>query len=557
MRSILLSVALVACASDFAVAAEAFTIHDAIQQAIQTNPAVGEATANRRATESEMRQTQGTLLPQVRLDASKIENRLNQRDLVVAPVNNDKWISGHEGSVVVRQLLFDGFASVNEIWRQTARVDAASHRVLERTELIALDATESYIDVVRYLQIVQIAEANVAAHRRIQTNVTSRFQGGRSGEGDLQQTMERTAGAEAALAEFRRALDDARAKYRRAVGLEPFNLRFPARLRGMPASKDDSLAVALRFNPTIRAAQSDALAARYGFRATAGAFVPNVSLEGRATRSEDVPTFPGHRDELTGRVILSWDVFNGGRDVWKRNEAAERMIEQNMRYARLQREAFESLDKAWSARTITSDRIAALSKQVDSATKVVTIYGKEYEIGQRTLINLLDAENQLFGARVSLISARGVSVFADYQLLAAMGQLLEYLKTAAPPEAEPLTPSLFGMVPYRLPPIHFKDPGIGPEPLNLQGPFEKRSDAGPVDGPALMRLSNSGSHWWNSQDAAIATALNSVRPRTDAAVAQAANGTFDSRWVDPAGSASLSFAPDTPTIRWPLAPGQQ
>ena len=84
MRSILLSVALVACASDFAVAADAFTIHDAIQQAIQTNPAVGEAAANRRATESEMRQSQGMLLPQVRLDASKIENKLNQRDLAPA-----------------------------------------------------------------------------------------------------------------------------------------------------------------------------------------------------------------------------------------------------------------------------------------------------------------------------------------------------------------------------------------------------------------------------------------------------------------------------------------
>src|SRR3954451_7833091 len=121
MRSIFLSVALVVCASDFAAAAEAFTIHDAIQQATQTNPAVGEATANRRATESEMRQSQGVLLPQVRLDASKVENKLNQRDFVPPPVNNDKWISGHEGSVVVRQLLFDGFSSVNEIWRQTAR----------------------------------------------------------------------------------------------------------------------------------------------------------------------------------------------------------------------------------------------------------------------------------------------------------------------------------------------------------------------------------------------------------------------------------------------------
>ena len=72
-----------------------------------------------------------------------------------------------------------------------------------------------------------------------------------------------------------------------------------------------------------------------------------------------------------------------------------------------------------------------------------------------------------------------------------------------------------------------------------------------------MRLSDGGSNWWNSQDAAIGTALNSVKPRTDTAAAQASDGTFDSRWVDPAGGASLSFAPDTPTVRWPLTPGQQ
>jgi outer membrane protein, adhesin transport system len=554
MRSILLSVALVSCVSAPAKAAEIFTIHQAIEQAIQTHPGVGEASANRRATESELRQTQGTLLPQVRLDANAIQNKLDQRNILPVPTNNDKWVYGREGSITVRQLLFDGFASINDVWRQTARVDASAHRVLERTELIALDAVEAYIDVVRYLQIVSIAQANVAAHRRIQGNVEQRFSGGRSGDGDLQQALERTAGAEAALAEFRRSLDDARAKYRRAVGLEPYNLRFPGRLRGMPASKDDSLAVALRFNPTIRAAQSDADAARYGFRATAGAFVPNVSLEGRATRGEDTPSFPGKREELTGKVIMSWDVFRGGQDMWKRNEAAERMIEQNMRHARLQREAFESLDKAWGARTITSDRIAALTRQVQSAVKVVEVYGKEYEIGQRTLINLLDSENQLFSARVSLISARGVSVFADYQLLAAMGQLLEYLKTAPPPEAETLAAGLFGLVPYKLPPVHFRDPGPGPEPLNVQGPYEKRSETGPVDGPALMRLSDRWPNWSNSPDLAMKSALNAAMPKPGVLASTRPRGTFDSRWVDPA----LGFAPDVSNIvTWPITPAQQ
>jgi hypothetical protein len=124
-----------------------------------------------------------------------------------------------------------------------------------------------------------------------------------------------------------------------------------------------------------------------------------------------------------------------------------------------------------------------------------------------------------------------------------MGQLLEYLKTAAPPEAEPMTPGLFGIIPYRLPPIHFKDPGIGPEPLNLQGPVEKRSDAGPVDGPALVRLSERWPARMNSHKEAIASAMDATQP---------SGGSFDTRWVDP--GASLAFAPVGPAIAWPLAP---
>src|SRR3989442_1190314 len=83
----------------------------------------------------------------------------------------------------------------------------AAARVHERTELIALDAAEAYIDVVRYTRLIALSQENVAAHRKIFSNVQSRYSGGRAGEGDLQQAQERVAAAEAALAEFRLALD--------------------------------------------------------------------------------------------------------------------------------------------------------------------------------------------------------------------------------------------------------------------------------------------------------------------------------------------------------------
>ncbi len=432
--------------------AERFSINDAISQAVLTNPSIGEASANRRATETELRQTQSTLLPQVRLEARAGPERFTQ-EIIPAPLGNGQWLNGKSGSVVVRQLLFDGLASIHETWRQAARVNAASFRVRERSELTALDAAEAYIDVVRFLRLVALADQNVANHEELFSHVKSRVSGGLAGEGDLQQALERVEAAKATRADFQRSLDDARSKYRKIIGLEAINVMFPGPLRGLPRSKEDALAVALRRNPTLLAAESDKEAAKQAFRATDGAFVPSVSLEGRASHSVDADTFIGKRDDVAGKLVVAWDIFRGGQDSWHRAEMAERYTEETMRQARLQRDALESVDKAWAARTITLSRIAALTRQLAADRKTIDIYRKEYEIKQRSLIDLLNAENQYFNAAASLTSARGVVVFADYQLLAAMGSLLDYLKTAIPIDAAPLDTIPLGALPLKFPPF--------------------------------------------------------------------------------------------------------
>jgi adhesin transport system outer membrane protein len=249
---------------------------------------------------------------------------------------------------------------------------------------------------------------------------------------------------------------------------------FPDRFA--PRSKDDALTIALHYNPTLLAAESDKEAARQAFRATDGAFVPNVLLEGRASRGFDTEAFIGRRDDVSGKIVMSWDIFRGGQDAWRRAETAERYAEETMRHARLQRDALELIDKAWAARTITADRIAALKRQLVAEKKTIDIYRKEYEIGRRSLIDLLNAENQYFGSAVSLTSARGVVVFADYQLLAAMGFLLDYLKTAPPVEAAPLDIIPLGVLPAKLPPLILRLHQPGPAPLNING---QPSDADP------------------------------------------------------------------------------
>jgi adhesin transport system outer membrane protein len=450
------------CLAD-AANAEVFSIRDAIKQTINTNPGVSEAAANRRATESEMRQVQSTLLPQVRLETRLGKERFDQQ-IIPTPNGNASWRDSQEYSIVVRQLLFDGFATINEIWRQAARTDAAAMRTYERTELLALDASESYLDVVRYIRFIELATRNLQAHREILRNVEQRYEGGRAGEGDLQQTRERVAAAEAALAAFRQSLDEARARFRKVIGLEPHNLRWPGRLPDLPPTKDATLAVAIRYNPTIRAAQADADAAKYGYRSTSGAFVPSIALEGRGSTGENYNNLVGRRDELSGKVVFSWDVFRGGQDMWRRNEMAERYIETTQRHAKLQRDALESIDRAWAARAYSGERIGALSRQVAADRRTIDAYTKEYELGQRSLIDLLNAQNTLFSASVSLVSVQSLAIFADFQMLAAMGHLLAYLNEPHSIDSQPLTLP-FGFVPLKLAPVRILDPDVGSQPL--------------------------------------------------------------------------------------------
>jgi outer membrane protein, adhesin transport system len=463
---------LFAAAAVPAVAAEPFSIQEAISQAVRTHPGVGEASANRRATDAELRQQQSTLLPQVRLEARTGWTRFSQKDAAVPIAGSDQWMSSTSQSIVVRQLLFDGFTSINEIWRQAARVDAAAARVFERTELVALDAVEAYVDVVRYTKIVADSARNLEEHRKIAANVRARFLGGRAGEGDLEQVNERVAQAEASLARYRQSLEDARAMFRRSIGIEPYNLRNPSRLARLPKSRDEALATALTNNPTIKAAKADADAARYAFRSTDGTLSPTVSLEGRASKDYNASvTLPGRTTNESGFVVFSWDAFRGGQDSWRRVEMSERYIEATQRHARLQREAYSSLDKAWNARTISNEQIAALRRDVEAGRKVIAAYTKEYELGQRSLIDLLNAHNQYYAALVGLESVQGLAVFADYQLLAATGTLLAYLKTPHPAESTPLNQA-GGFVPPKIPPILINPPPpVGSEPLNLSAPL--------------------------------------------------------------------------------------
>ncbi len=430
--SLMLAVAVFSTAAN----AQRFSLEEAIRRAVATNPAVGEAAANRRATDFELRQSQGALLPQIRLQGDIGPERRRQFDSPLANQRSSDFVAGRQANITIRQVLFDGFSTVNETWRQSYRVDAASWRVKERSELIALDTVQAYTDIMRLIDMIGQSARNIAVHRQLLSDVQARFSGGRAGRGDLDQVQERVMAAEAAKAELEQRLGDAVALFRKTVDREPKHLVWPARPQGLPKSRQEALNLAVGNNATIRAAGSDVRAVESQREGAKGTNYPTVALEGRAGYGKDTQNYAGRYDDYSAKLSASWLLYSGGADTARQNELSERVGEQQMRLSLLQRSAIESIDKAWTTRTALNDRIRALSGQIQAAERVVSAYRSEYQLGQRTLLDLLNAEQSRYNAAVGLINAKGLVVFADYQLLAASGILLKAVRTAPPSEAE-------------------------------------------------------------------------------------------------------------------------
>lgn len=425
------------------------TLEKAIRQAVAHNPRIGEAAANRRAIDMEVRQQQGVLLPQVRTEAEYGSERLRGFDGLSSARSKEWRKLGGEGSLVVNQLLFDGGATINQIYRQMARSDAAAWRTFERAELIALDTAEAFLDIVRYSASIQHANAYVAVHERMNAQVGARQQGGRAGLGDAEQVRERLNAARAVRADLKIRLEEAKAAFRRSVGVDANRLGGASRLSGLPKSQNDAVNQTFAYNPSLKAAHYDVVAAERDFDSSAGRFAPRVSLEGRTTGGRDSGFRVGNFDESTAKLRMDWNLFAGGTDAARRGELRERVTEAQMRTDSLQRSVRESVHRAWAARANSGTRIGALQGQIVAARRVVTAYRGEYELGQRTLLDLLNAENALFNAALSLEAARTVAVFADYQLLATTGQLLARLNIPHHTAASPLADYDRGILPKR------------------------------------------------------------------------------------------------------------
>lgn len=413
-----------------ATALRAATLDDTVRQAVASSPSIGEAQSNRFAAEEDVLQARGAYLPKLDAEAT-IGPQWADKPRSLSTSQNRSWSDARQAALVLRQPLFDGFARDSDLLRQQARAGGALSRVVEQAHAVALAAIEAHVDVVRQREVLRAADANVEAHRAIQKDVETRFAGGGAAVSELEQIRERVAAAEASRQDFARTLGLAVARYEKVVGLAPAQLSPPRAPRTPVPPADKAVAMAFSGNPSLEALRSEATAAEADVDVARARFAPQVGVELRGSRGEDLAYAQGRANEASGRVTLGWNLFNGGIDDARVRQRAEIVNAQRFKLDKLAREIRESVAADWATRRTSVERIAALRRALDLSRKVVTAYTDEYRVGRRSLLDVLDARAASFQAEVNLAGAEAVALMAQYRLLATTGQIGNEFRLAA------------------------------------------------------------------------------------------------------------------------------
>ena len=442
------SASLTVLAATTVLPAAAMSLRDAVAIAVRTNPSIDAAQASRYATDRVLDQAYGRYLPEVNLEADVGKQRID-RPNGFGPNDNDQWRTRRRAVLSFSQILFDGFERANSVYQAEARISAAAYTVLARSEIVALNVAEAYIDVVRHQRLLGDARRNVSRHQQLLNLVQARVSGGESATGDLEQTRERLQAARALVSQVQISLDTARARFKAVVGqparklqsVKPLKLGF----RSVAAARRS----AIDANPRLQALRSNIDVAGFEREKFSASLYPQINLQGSAQAGQDLEGTPGKSNELRGVVVLRWKLFDGGVRQSRIAELTERQYAEIAQRDAFVRELSAEVETAWSRATVGRRQVNAISRQLSQNRSVVSSYRNEYEANRRSLLDVLDAENSRFATEFDLSNARAIQRFATYQLAANTGRLLDVLGIQRPAGSEGAVAAPAAPVPVR------------------------------------------------------------------------------------------------------------
>ncbi|MFZ9252831.1 MAG: TolC family outer membrane protein, partial [Hylemonella sp.] len=348
--------------------------------------------------------------------------------------NLDYYRNGQ--GITLTQMLFDGFYTRNEISRLGYAKLVRYYELLESSENITLEAMRAYADVAKQLELVEAAKANYIEHKLITQLIEERTSAGVSRGVDLEQATGRLALAESNLITEISNLHDVSARYLRVVGERPADNVPPLperlKLRGLPASSTQAMNEGLPSSPTINAAYENVRSAKAQVESNKSGYYPRLDFRAGQNWSNNYAGTAGSWTDAYAELALNYNLYRGGADMAREKQAIELRYQARDLQEKACRDVRQNLIIAYNDLTRLLDQLNFLDQHRLSTEKARQAYRQQFEIGQRTLLDMLNTQNEYFEASRAYTSARYNQIMAQARTLAGMGRLTATLGVTRP-----------------------------------------------------------------------------------------------------------------------------
>jgi outer membrane protein len=401
------------------------TMSDALSRAYLNNPDINQQRASVRAMDEGVPQAKSGWMPKVQAIGSVNYQVTNVQGLF--GLGGSQKLAGVPvtGQAQVSETLFDGLKTENQINSAESSVLLAREQ-LRQTELSTLySGAQAYMDVLRDTAVLGLRRNNVKVLKVQLQQTRDRFQVGEVTRTDVAQAESSLASGEADVAVAESTLQGSIANFRRYIGIQPAHLQ-PARPieKLLPPTLEDAVTVGLSEHPAVIGALHEVDVAEDGVKIAEAALAPQVGLVGLVQNSTDTSGYPGYNvfsAAIGGQITVP--IYQGGQEYAAIRQAKEKLNQAQIAVASARDQTRAGVVTGWGQLQAARAAIVSFTAAVKAAGIALNGVREEAKVGQRTTLDVLNAEQTLLNTRVQLVQAQHDRVVASYAVMSAIGRL--------------------------------------------------------------------------------------------------------------------------------------
>jgi len=409
------------------VSLHAQTLKNSVQEVLSSNPTILESLQNYKSTQNDIKLAKSAYYPTLDLKLGIGFENTRRTNQTLSSSNQSFNYDVYQSSLTYAQNLFDGFATTYQIKEQEYKNLSAAYSYIEKVNNTSFELVNTYIELMKNKELLGTAKENVVIDKEIFSKVNKLYDAGLTTLSEVNKIESSLALAESNLVVQENTLLDSSFNLERVLGkeLNPDEMTKPLIKITLPKTREEALQFAINNNPSLLVSEYNIRLAQSTIKTKQSSYYPQLDVEISQAMNKNLSASAGNDDRFRAMAYLSFNLFRGFADSTSIQKSRTQVTQEIEGKNNIKRQILQGLNLSWTANEKLEEQLKYLIQYKDFSFQTLTLYSKEYDLGRRSLLDLLSAQNDFIKAKAQIIATQYNLLYAKYRILDAMGLLVQ------------------------------------------------------------------------------------------------------------------------------------